>query len=172
VKGKSEAMLNYINEIVEKVRSISYNLRPQVLDLGLTAALNSLLREFQMDQNMELSMDICPVDGLFSSEEQVGIYPVFQEALTNIVKHAQATRVTLTAKRQGGLMAFQINDKGQGFDLKKVQSREAKDQRLGLATMEDRVRLLGGNLKVSSVKGTGTSVSFTIPISSAQKAVD
>jgi len=172
VEGENEAMLNYINEIVEKVRSISYNLRPQVLDLGLTAALNSLLREFQMDQNMELSTDICPMDGLFSSEEQVGIYRVFQEALTNIVKHAQATRVALTAKKQGGLMAFQINDKGQGFDLKGVQSPGAKDQRLGLATMEERVRLLGESLKVSSVKGTGTSVSFTIPISSPQKAVD
>ena len=170
-KAESAAILNYINEIVEKVRSIAYNLRPGVLDLGLTAALNSLLRELLIDQNMELSMDLCPMDGLFPSEEEISIYRVFQEALTNIVKHAQANRVVLTAKKQEGSMAFQIDDNGQGFDLEEVQGRGAQDRRLGLATMEERVRLLGGSLKISSVKGLGTSIAFSIPIGPLQKRV-
>lgn len=171
-KAESEALLNYVNEIIEKVRAISYNLRPLVLDLGLTTALNSLVQEFPIDQNIELSLDLCDMDGLFSAEEEIGIYRVFQEALTNTFKHARATRIVITAKREEGLVAFQIDDNGQGFDLEEVQGRGAQERRLGLATMEERVRLLGGSLKISSVRGTGTSVAFTIPISPLQKTVE
>lgn len=167
-KDDSEAMLDYINEIVAKVRSIPYNLRPPVLDLGLTTALNSL-REFLIDQNMEVSMDLCSMDGLLSSEKQIVIYRVFQEPLTNIVEHAQATRIVITARQEDGLLAFQIDDNGQGFDLEEVHGRGTHDQRLGLTTIDERVHLLGGSLKISSAKGKGTSLYFTIPISPLYK---
>jgi PAS domain S-box-containing protein len=168
-KAESKALLNYVNEIIDKVRAISYNLRPMVLDLGLTTALNSLVQEFPIDQNIKLSLDLCDLDGLFSSEEQVGIFRVFQEALTNIFRHAQATRIVITAKQEEDIVAFRIDDNGQGFDLEIVRGRGAHYQRLGLATMDERVRLMGGSLKISSVKGTGTSIAFSIPISPPQK---
>jgi signal transduction histidine kinase len=140
-----------------------------VLDLGLTAALDSLVQEFLIDQDMELSLNLCDMKGLFFPEEETGIYRVFQEALTNIFNHAQATRIVITAKQEQDIVAFKIDDNGQGFDLEAVQCHGAQDRRLGLATMDERVRIMGGSLKILSAKGTGTSIAFSIPISLIQK---
>jgi PAS domain S-box-containing protein len=168
-KSGIEELLNYINEIVDEVRAITYNLRPPVLDLGITAALHSLVQEFLIDQDMELSLNLCDMNGLFSPEEETGIYRVFQEALTNIYNHAQATRIVITAKQEQDIVAFKIDDNGQGFYLKEVQGHGAQDRKLGLATMDERVRIMGGSLKILSTKGTGTSIAFSIPISPIQK---
>jgi two-component system sensor histidine kinase DegS len=65
-----------------------------------------------------------------------------------------------------------IDDNGQGFDLEQVQCHGAQDRRLGLATMDERVRLMGGSLKILSAKSTGTSVGFSIPISPIQKTAE
>jgi signal transduction histidine kinase len=87
---------------------------------------------------MELSLGLCDMDGLFSPEEEIGIYRVSQEALTNIVNHAQATRLVITAKQEEIIVGFKIDDNGHGFDLEQVQCHRAKDRRLGLATMDKR----------------------------------
>ena len=163
-KADSQVVRNQVSELIQKVRSISYSLRPPALDLGLTKALQSLLQETLGDQDMELSLNLCDLDGLFPDENQVGIYRVFQEALSNIFNHAQATHVSVTTESRDGTVWFEITDNGQGFDLKKVQGRDATDQRLGLTTMAERVRLLGGDLKISSAEGQGTTVTFKIPI--------
>jgi len=171
-KSGIEMLLSYINEIVDKVRAITCNLRPPVLDLGLTTALNSLVQEFLIDQDMELSLDLCDMNGLFSPEEETGIYRVFQEALTNIFNHAKTNRIVITAKQGEDIVAFKIDDYGQGFDLKEVQVHGAQDRRLGLATMDERVRIMGGSLKILSAKGTGTNVAFNIPIRPIQKTAE
>ena len=107
-KAESQVVLNQVSELIQKVRSISYSLRPPALDLGLTKALQSLLQETLGDQDMELSVNLCDLDGLFPDENQVGIYRVFQEALSNIFSHAQASHVTVTAESRDGMVWFQI----------------------------------------------------------------
>ena len=92
------------------------------------------------------------------------IYRVFQEALGNIGKHAQAANVTIGIKEQDGTVSFVIEDDGKGFDVKQASIRDAADGGLGLAIMQERVQMLQGAFDLWSEEGRGTKITFSIPI--------
>jgi signal transduction histidine kinase len=158
-----ESALNFVNKIIEGVRYLSRNLRPSVLDLGLPKALKMLFEEFGKYQDLELTLDLDDIKELFSWEAQIIIYRIFQESLTNVAKHAGATGVAVSIKRRNGTVFFQLEDNGNGFDLQQVLERTAGSRGVGLAAMDERVRMLGGTLNISSEKGKGTKISFAIP---------
>lgn len=158
-----EHTLDFINQVIEKVRRLSRNLRPAILeDLGLTAALKHLFEEFS-NQGILVTMDLDDVQGYFSPEAQIAIYRTFQESLTNIAKHAEAAQIKVTIKRQNGNVAFRVEDNGNGFELQEVLSGDVTKRGLGLMAMDERIRLLGGKLQISSKPGTGTNISFVVP---------
>jgi signal transduction histidine kinase len=101
---------------------------------------------------------------LFSNEAQIVIYRIFQEALSNIVKHAQATHVSIAMERNDESVAFVIEDNGKGYDPEKVQRRSSAERGLGIPAIIERVRMLGGTLNLSSHESRGTSICFTLPI--------
>jgi two-component system CheB/CheR fusion protein len=162
VQNDLESALNFVNEIIAGVRYLSQNLRPPILDLGLPKALKILFEEFSKYYGLELTLDLDDIKDLFSWETQILIYRIFQESLTNVAKHAGATEVAVSIKRRDGTVFFQLEDNGSGFDLQQVLERNDGSRGVGLGTMEERVRMLGGTLNISSQEGKGTKISFAI----------
>ncbi|MHB9072283.1 MAG: response regulator [Desulfobaccales bacterium] len=159
-----EHALNFINEVIEKIRRLSRNLRPTILeDLGLTRALNHLFEEFSR-QDIQVTMDLDDIQELFSPEAQLIIYRIFQESFSNITKYAQASQVSLSIKRQGQGVTFQMEDNGKGFDHHKVINKDITKRGLGLTAMDERARMLGGFLNIWSQEGQGTKITLVVPI--------
>jgi PAS domain S-box-containing protein len=166
LKEECEHTLQYINQIIDKVRRISRDLSPSILeDLGLTAALRWLIDDFTShSNNIESSVDIPELNDLFSPDAKIIIYRIFQEAFTNIGKCADATHLSVVIKKQGDSVSFFIGDNGKGFDMERVLSKDVTERGLGLTAMDERVRMLGGSLDLWSRRGKGTRISFAIPI--------
>ncbi len=166
-KSKEEitAAGNYVDEIVENVRRLSRALRPSVIeDFGLPVALKYLSEDFSEQHEIQVFLDLEDIKDLIPNEAQIIIYRIFQESLTNIGKYAQAARVDLSIRKSGGLLFFSIQDNGVGFDLSQVLGQDALHRGVGLAAMEERMRMLGGTLEITSRQGEGTCISFTIPV--------
>jgi signal transduction histidine kinase len=123
-----------------------------------------LLEEFhEYHPSVSYTEDIDEIDDAFPQQTQVFIYRIIQESLTNIFKHAQATEVAVAAKRQNGVVLFEVQDNGQGFALDQVLVKDGAPKGLGLAAMQERVRMIGGEMQIRSRKGQGTRLSFSIP---------
>jgi PAS domain S-box-containing protein len=157
--------LQYMDEIIEDIRRLSHNLSPTVLeDIGLNAALQNLCQEFERLHDLKVTLKAEELASPLGREAQINLYRICQEALANISKHAHATRVSLVMQKGDGELAFAIEDDGAGFDVEEATAREAPGRGLGLAAMFERIRILGGELKIASRKGQGTRISFRIPV--------
>ena len=135
-------------------------LRPAVLDdLGLKAAVEHLLGEWQ--NRHRVATDVCFHLGDIRLPDymETAVYRVIQEALTNIAKHAQASSVSVLVERRNSDVVTIIEDNGQGFDAKNAPNSGC----LGLLSMQERAELLGGTLVVESAPEYGTSIFVTIP---------
>jgi signal transduction histidine kinase len=129
--------------------------------LGLATALRLLVENFARAQKLELQTDLDDFDDLFEMPVQTTIYRTVQECLTNTGKHAEANKLWFRAKLAGAEVSFGIEDDGKGFNVKKAL---AAKNTLGLLTMEERVKNLGGAIEIVSQERRGTTISFTIPV--------
>jgi PAS domain S-box-containing protein len=163
LKIEISKILRFISETIGEVRRLYLDLNPGDLeDLGLTAALESMIEDFvALQKKIAWEVKIDNLDGLFPLPVQTAIYRVVQEALTNIGKHASPNHVSLAAHREDGHVAFVIDDNGRGFDRNKVFIEK---NTLGLLSMEERVKILGGDFELVSMENRGTRISFTIPL--------
>ncbi|MBU0908158.1 MAG: PAS domain S-box protein [Proteobacteria bacterium] len=165
LKKECDAVINYINEVTENVRRLSRDLSPSILeDLGLTIAVRRLVESSGKLYNITCSLDMTELDGLFSRDQKITVYRIVQECLTNIAKHSKASHVAVTLRRQKDSFFFRVEDDGQGFDVQDAYGRDHAKYGLGLSAMNERVRMLGGSLDVWSRQGTGTRISFTLPL--------
>jgi PAS domain S-box-containing protein len=156
--------LQYMDEIIEDIRRLSHNLSPTILeDIGLIAALKNLCQEFERLHDLKVTLEAEELATPLSRQAQIHLYRICQEALANISKHARATRVSLVVQKCGAELAFAIADDGSGFDVEEVTAREAPGRGLGLAAMFERIRILRGELKITSRQGQGTLISFRVP---------
>ncbi len=166
LREEFEAIEEGIDQIIEDVRRLSHDLSPYLLEnLGLRAAIQRLIEDLTEDHKIEASLDIADIDPLLSRKSQLVVYRIFQEALTNIRKHAGAAHITVGASRMDDVVSFLIEDDGKGFDPKQASMRESNERGLGLATMEERARGLGGFFEIWSQIGKGTKIRFTVPVS-------
>jgi PAS domain S-box-containing protein len=164
MKEDFENTQTYIDQIIENVRRLSHDLSPTILeDLGLDAALRLLLKEFANHSGISVKMDDSIIDQHFSPESQVMIYRIFQEALTNIEKHAEASRLFISIKEKSGRVEFRIEDNGKGFNVQQPRSKSNPERALGLTAMDERTRMLGGKLTIISQVGGGTQIRIEIP---------
>ncbi|MCL4502835.1 MAG: ATP-binding protein, partial [Deltaproteobacteria bacterium] len=163
LKHEIKKILKYIGSIIEEVRRLYLDLTPGDLeDLGLTAALHSLIEDFaDLQKQIKWTINIDELDGLFSLPIQTAIYRVVQEAMTNIGKYARPNKVLVEIKRVNGEFSFTIQDDGIGFERDKVFNEK---KTVGLLAMEERVKILGGSYELWSRENQGTKISFTIPI--------
>jgi PAS domain S-box-containing protein len=160
-----EDLRKNLDEVIEKMRRLSRDLSPSILiDLGLPAALRHLTEEFTKYQDIKVSLKIGQIMNQFSPGEEINLYRIFQEALSNIVKHAQATRIEITIKKHERQVAFRVHDNGRGLDRDHILSRNTSSRGLGLTAIAERVRMLGGTLEISSHEGKGTSITFVVPV--------
>ncbi|MCU0588569.1 MAG: PAS domain-containing protein [Syntrophobacteraceae bacterium] len=166
LQGSCQEMMDHMDLVIEQIRRLSHSLSPSILDdLGLTAALRHLVDEFCKFFRVECcSIAIDNLDGMFAPQIETHIYRIFQEALTNIGKHAQATCVTVEVKLQDDSAVLSIVDNGRGFDRAQRGAPGEDAQGLGLPTMEERVRFIGGGIGVRSTPGLGTSLVITVPL--------
>jgi signal transduction histidine kinase len=160
-----ENALAQLDSLIDKVRRISHNLSPSILeDFGLEAALASLFEDFSATEELKFSINLEKVSPHLSPTVQVAIYRIFQEALTNISKHAAASEVKVQITRTNDHIRFLVEDNGRGFDL---AAAKAGGRGVGLASIEERLHLLKGVLEIQSQKGRGTQLSFILPCESA-----
>ena len=170
IKKDLAASLNSVDQIIESVRRLSRDLSPSILeDLGLSAALRWLVREFEERFKIKFTSSIPEIDNLFPREGQTLIYRIFQEAFTNIGKHAQANHVSVVIKKEARRVSFLVEDDGIGFDVEEQNVLDHTEKGMGLSAMDERVRMLGGQLEVSSQGNQGTTISFIIPIEKGGK---
>ncbi|MDI6853925.1 MAG: PAS domain-containing protein [Deltaproteobacteria bacterium] len=164
LKKEVQKILRFISQTIGEVRRLYLDLIPGDLeDLGLTAALHSLIEDFiDLQKQISWEVEVDNLDGLFPLPIQTAIYRVVQEALTNIGKHAKPTQVALSISKDQDKVLFTIKDNGGGFDANKVF---AQKKTLGLLSMEERVKILGGTFNLWSQKNQGTKISFSIPLS-------
>jgi len=149
-----------LNQTIADIRSYIFDLRPAVLaDTDLAGAVGGLLREMKVNTLLDVSLAEAPGACRGLSPEQIrALFHVAQESLTNIRKHAQASRVTARLERRGGVFSMTIADDGIGFD----PARPGGGQ--GLRNMRERLAALGGGLEVRVANGKGTEVSAEVPL--------
>jgi signal transduction histidine kinase/ligand-binding sensor domain-containing protein len=149
---------------IAETREISYNLRPFQLDrLGLTKAIEAMIRTTGIASGIRFTSELDNIDDIFPEDLRINFYRIVQESLGNIMKHAQATEVTVRVKRRIENVILTIEDNGRGFTPDERSPQHSRSG-FGLTGMGERARLLGGVLKVRSTQGRGTTVLFEIPL--------
>lgn len=145
-----------VDRTIEAVHRISLDLRPSTLDLGLVAALEWQAREFEKQTGIAVVMRCPDGDVELDPDHATALFRVYQEALTNIAKHAGATRVTVSLRRQRGHVTLSVCDNGRGL----VPSDRLKPQSFGLRGMSERAAAMKGTLALSAAPGGGTMVTI------------
>ena len=165
ILGECQEMRENINQVIENVRRLARDLSPVVLDdLGLQAAIEYLVNNFSKNYNIDIWHKSTDINHLFNEESQRIIYRILQEALTNIGKHSQADNVSLIIEEKERRVFFTVRDNGIGFNVDETLQKIDTDRGMGLATMTERVRILGGDLDIQSRIGEGTITTFSTPI--------
>ena len=153
------------DSIIQSIRRISTELRPPVLDLGLVAAVEWQVQEFQARSGVQCKARLL-IREVVTSNVSTAMFRIFQETLTNVGRHAKATRVEVVLQKQQDRLVLLIHDNGRGFDL--VDPSLSKS--LGLLGMRERAAVLGGQVDISSTPGKGTTVAAWIPLSSPEES--
>ena len=155
---------NYVDSLVDRtieaVHRISLDLRPPMLDFGIVAALEWQVKEFEKQMGIACHFVTDDTDIALSPDHVIALFRIFQEALTNIAKHAGATRVDVTLARSGNQVALQIVDNGHGI----AAADRRKPGSFGLRSMSERARALGGTMTLSRAPGGGTMVAIKIEL--------
>jgi signal transduction histidine kinase len=164
IKQECDETINSLDEIIESVRRISHDLCPSVIEsLGLCVALRSLMNDFAKHFGVKLTLDMERIEHLFSRESQILIYRIFQEAFSNIGKHAHAENVRVSIRKDERAIIILIEDDGKGFEPDMINSGKPRPRGMGLAAMKERVRMLGGQMTITSRDGEGTRIRLTLP---------
>jgi signal transduction histidine kinase len=154
-----------INETTDHMYNLILDLRPSALDdLGLAAALRDYADRLLADTNIRFELD---ADGLLTRlppSVETSLYRVFQETLSNVVRHAGASQVSIRLARTNGAFEGEIVDDGRGFDFNAVRMDGHSPQGLGLAGIHERVTQCGGQVKIVTGPGKGTRVNIRIPL--------
>ncbi|MBM7554194.1 PAS domain-containing sensor histidine kinase [Thalassobacillus pellis] len=143
--------------LIEEVREISWELRPSVLDdLGLLPAIRSFLNRYSEHYDIDVYFE-CVLGHRLRDQVEITIYRIIQEALTNIRKYARVNEASVTIRELDDGIRVMIQDKGEGFDMQSLPTG------VGLVSMEERAKSVGGNLEIHSQPGEGTKIILEIP---------
>jgi signal transduction histidine kinase len=160
VTAKTRSMFELIDGTIQSVRKIATRLRPEVLDEGLAPAIKWQARDFQKRSGIRCMVSP-PSDGLvLDRERSTAVFRIFQELLTNIARHANATRVDIAMRVDSGALVLEVEDNGRGID----ESAMSSPKSLGLLGMRERVLPFGGKVEITGVKDQGTKARVSIPL--------
>jgi len=160
VRDKTKTMSAHIDSTIQTVRRISTELRPGILDdLGLVPALEWQAAEFQKRNGIKCEVVSEVAEPILEEELNTAFFRIFQESLTNVVRHANATRVDVRLWEQDGNLLMEIRDNGRGIS----ESDWTNTRSIGVLGMRERASLLGGELTITGVPEQGTTVRVRIP---------
>jgi signal transduction histidine kinase len=165
-KGISlEKIISQVDETVQECRRISAHLRPSLLDdMGLLATIAWSCREFeQIHPGLQIEQQVDAAEEEIPEMLKVVVYRILQEAMNNVAKHSDATRIRLNLAKRDNCIEFSVADNGCGFDPEDKLSESSALQGFGLASMRDRTLLCDGKFEIVSTKGKGTTVHVSLP---------
>jgi two-component system sensor histidine kinase DegS len=148
----------------QKIRDFILTLRPMMLDdLGLVPTLKQYVQDFGEKTDLAINFAVMGRETRLPSHSEVTIFRVIQELLTNTAKHAHASNVKVNLDFRNGTVVATVEDDGSGFDPSEVLAGSSQEKGLGLATLQERAEMLGGELHIESRIGRGTKAQLTIP---------
>ncbi len=157
---KVSSMVELTNETINSVKSIAKELRPPLLELGISSAIENHVKEYQNHTGLECSVVIDPENISLNKELSLVIFRIFQELLTNVARHAKATTVKVGLVTSKGLLELKVLDNGVGITEEELNG----SQSLGLVGIQERVRQWNGYINIKGIPKKGTSVTVNIPI--------
>jgi signal transduction histidine kinase len=162
LNGKASHALQQIDAIMRSVRNIINDLRPPVLDLGLQAAIEWQVSEFRRRSGIECRIEVADpaFDQGVDERCATALFRILQESLTNVLRHARATRVRVKLGRETAHLTLQISDNGIGLRPESVHGNRT----FGLPGIKERLRMLNGTLELHGAQGAGTTLYIAIPV--------
>ncbi|MBS1796535.1 MAG: hypothetical protein JSS81_22065 [Acidobacteria bacterium] len=149
------------SQTIEEARRIAYNLRPyQIDEIGLTRAVEGMIRRLKASGEIDIEMQIDNIDDCFPPDGEINLFRIVQECLNNIVRHSGAREAWVTIRREPQKVLVKIEDRGKGFAPESIGGKRG----LGLTGIEERARMLGGRSLIQSVAGKGTIVQIQIDL--------
>jgi signal transduction histidine kinase len=163
VMERLQTSIQLADETIGNVRRLATELRPGILDLGISAAIEWQAEEFQNRSEIKCVVDLCEGEDLIDAGAAIELFRIFQEALTNIVRHAHATEVNITlAQRTNSELVLEVCDNGMGITEDQIANRQA----LGLLGMRERASLIGAEFSINGSPGKGTKLRVAVPVRS------
>jgi PAS domain S-box-containing protein len=161
LRGKVASMISLTDTTIKTVKKIASELRPSILDdLGLVEAIKWQAEQFQARTSIHCYCDVSIDHAGLDTERSTAVFRIFQEALTNILRHAQATSVAISLKEQNGELVLTVSDNGRGMTV----DEKSDKLRLGILGMQERAHLFGGTVDISGVEGKGATVIVHMPL--------
>jgi signal transduction histidine kinase len=156
-----------VGQLLDRVQDLSLDLRPAVLDdLGLAPALEWHFERYTNQMGIRVRFDHRGISRRFASEVESAAYRIIQEGLTNVARHAAVEEAAVRVWAEAGILGFQIEDLGAGFDVQVVLSAHASS---GLSGMQEQAELLGGQFTIESAHGEGTLITVELPLRDSQE---
>ena len=160
---KTQAMSDLIDIAVQAVRRIATELRPGILDLSLVATIEWELQEFQTRSGIQANLISAPEETTLDDDGATTVFRIFQEILTNVTRHAQATQIDVSVEENTTHLTLQVQDNGRGITANEIASPKS----IGLLGMQERARLRAGEVHFQGRPGKGTTVTVRLPLSTA-----
>jgi len=164
---KTKSMSKLIDKTIQRIKRISAQLRPGLLDyLGLPAAIEWEGEEFQNRTGIKCEVNIDSEDIIMEQDRSTAIFRIFQETLTNAARHANAKKIKVSLKEKAGKLELRVRDNGKGITEKQISDPKS----FGLIGMRERAQFLGGEVKIRGVQDKGTTIIATVPLIQKEKA--
>ncbi len=157
---RARSTLSQIDATIKSVRQIINDLRPNVLDLGLSAAVEWQIAEFRRRTGIACELVDEPTEVALSDHAATAFFRILQESLSNIVRHAHATSVRVVLRSNGHYLSMTVSDNGIGLGA----HERGKVGSFGLVGIEERISILGGTFSIGSTDGEGTTVCVSVPL--------
>jgi len=161
---QAQALYALASDAIEEVRSVAHNLRPlHIEEMGVTDAIEALVERLRHSSGLEVAADVENIDDALHGSAATHVFRIVQEAVNNVLKHADAKCVSLTVKRDLTQVQLVIRDDGIGFEPPRAGGLR-RSGGLGLLSMQERSGILGATLSIDSAPGRGTTLAMTIPV--------
>lgn len=161
INGELDTLKNITKTNLEGIRKIIFSLRPMDLDdLGLVPAVKRFLNEIEKSSGLIIETKFLGEEQRYVSALEVAVFRIMQEAVNNVIKHAEASTMEVVLETHPSAIGFSVIDDGKGFE----DDRYDYEESFGMSGMKERAALLNGDIKISSTPGKGTEISLQIPV--------
>jgi signal transduction histidine kinase len=169
IKQKANSGLQVVDQALSNIKNMTANLRPPVIDnLGLCEAIENLVHQFRERSQFTIELNLPGDTPSISPDISITVYRIVQEALTNVLKHAHASKVRINLSHEDCGLAISISDNGEGVELDKIDSKVS----FGLIGIRERVLHRKGTFNIESKPGLGTKLEIQIPLVSSVRIID